>query len=261
MNAEQIEQAAKLLKNARINNRVIDCIPEAIRPGNLGEAYAVQDRLAKILGWQTGGWFCACTNPSVQETLGLNEPYFARLFKNYIFAEPVTLKAADYPPIVIECEFGVRLHADLPHRSSDYTREEVEDAISTVHPTIEVVAGHLRDWPNQDVWSVIADNGTDGALVFGPGAKDWREIDLVNMQVTLTVNGKIAREGSGANVLGDPIDAFVWLVNARSRTGDGLRAGDIHNTGTATAICWIEPGDEVVARFDGLGSVQVQFAA
>ncbi len=81
----------------------------------------------------------ASTNPSVQETLGLNEPYFARLFKNYIFAEPVTLKAADYPPIVIECEFGVRLHADLPHRSSDYTREEVEDAISTVHPTIELV--------------------------------------------------------------------------------------------------------------------------
>jgi hypothetical protein len=44
MNAAQIEQAAKLLKNARINNRVIDCIPEAIRPENLSEAYAVQDR-------------------------------------------------------------------------------------------------------------------------------------------------------------------------------------------------------------------------
>ncbi len=85
MNAAQIEQAAKLLKNARINNRVIDCIPEAIRPGNLSEAYAVQDRLAKILGWQTGGWFCACTNPLVQETLGLNEPYFARLFKKLHF--------------------------------------------------------------------------------------------------------------------------------------------------------------------------------
>ena len=78
-----------------------------------------------------------------------------------------------------------------------------------MHPTIEVVAGHLRDWPTQDVWSVIADNGTDGALVFGPGAKGWREIDLTNVQVTLTINGKIVREGSGANVLGDPTNALV----------------------------------------------------
>ena len=81
------------------------------------------------------------------------------------------------------------------------------------------------------------------------------------MQVTLTVNGNHVREGSGANVLGNPIEALVWLVNARSRTGDGLRAGDIHNTGTATEICWIEPGDDVVAHFDGLGSVRVQIAA
>ena len=65
----------------------------------------------------------------------------------------------------------------------------------------------------------------------------------------------------GANVLGDPIEALVWLVNARSRTGAGLRAGDIHNTGTATSIQWIEPGDEAVARFEGLGSVQVNFKA
>jgi len=259
MNAEQINQAAELLKDARINNRVIDCIPEAIRPGNLGEAYAVQDRLATILGWQTGGWFCACTNSMVQQMLGLNEPYFARLFNKFMFNEPGIMNAADYPPIVVESEFGFRLQTDLPNRSSDYTRREVEDAISTVHPTIEVVAGHLRDWPSQDVWSVIADNGTDGALVVGEGVGAWREIDLVNTQVTLTANGKIVREGLGANVYGDPIEALVWLANARSGAGDGLRAGDIHNTGTATAIYWIEPGDEVVANFNGLGSVRIQF--
>ena len=128
------------------------------------------------------------------------------------------------------------------------------------NPTIEVVAGHLKDWPNQEVWSVIADNGTDGALVYGAGVTDWRALDFVNMAVTLEVNGKLVREGTGANVLGDPLEAFVWLVNGRSRAGDGLKAGHIHNTGTATDICWIEPGDEAVARFEGLGGVHLTLA-
>ncbi len=98
-----------------------------------------------------------------------------------------------------------------------------------------IVAGHLKDWPSQDVWSVIADNGTDGALVYGDGIEDWRRLDLVATAVTLDINGETVRTGSGANVLGDPLEAFVWLANARSRDGDGLKAGDIHNTGTATS--------------------------
>lgn len=258
MTPEQIDRAAHVLKSARTENRLLDAIPGDVRPKDIHQAYAIQDRLAELLGWETGGWFCACTNQAIQQMLGLNEPYYARLFSGYIFAEPAVLNAADYPPIVLECEFGFRLGEDLPSRREPYTREEVEAAVSEVHPTIEVVAGHLRDWPKQDVWSVIADNGTDGALVYGAGNRNWRDLDLVNMTVTLEVNGKIEREGTGRNVLDDPLEAFVWLANARSRDGDGLRAGQIHNTGTATDICWMSPGDSAVARFAGLGEVGLE---
>ena len=255
---EQISQAAKLLAGARPGNMVLDEIPAHIRHANLADAYAVQDALAAELGWETGGWFCACTNTVIQDILGLHEPYYARLFSQYILQSPAELNSAEFPPIVLECEFGFKLGADLPSRSEPYMREEVEDAVASVHPTIEVVAGHLRDWPNQDVWSVIADNGTDGALVVGEGVGNWRVLDLINSAVTLEVNGEEVRRGTGANVLGDPFEAFVWLVNARSRDGDGLKAHEIHNTGTATDIIWIEPGDEAVARFRGLGNVQLK---
>ncbi len=261
MTPDQIDQAAALLKDARIANSVIECIPAGIRPSSLAEAYAVQDRFIELLGREIGGWFCACTNTVIQTLLKLDEPYYARLFKDRIFAEPVELNSSNYPPIVLECEFGFRLGRDLPRRAEPYSRAEVEAAVLEVHPTIEVVAGYLRDWPNQDVWSVIADNGTDGALVYGAGVSQWRDLDLVNMEVVLDVNGKTERTGSGANVLGDPLGAFVWLANARSRDGDGLKAGQIHNTGTATDIYWVEPGDEAVARFDGLGAVRLTIAA
>ncbi len=66
-----------------------------------------------------------------------------------------------------------------------YDRETTEQAIVRVYPAIEIVAGHLKDWPNQAVFSVIADNGTDGALVVGNGIEHWREVDLIHTPVTL----------------------------------------------------------------------------
>ena len=176
----QIDQAARILVAARHDNAVIDAIPETCRPMTLKDAYAVQDRMAALLGWRTGGWFCACTNTVIQDMLGLAEPYYARLFSEFIFDSPAVLDAQAFPPMVLECEFGFRLRCDLPARDSAYSRGEVEDAIASMHPTIEVVAGHLRDWPSQDVWSVIADNGTDGALIVGAGMDGWRELDLAD---------------------------------------------------------------------------------
>ena len=257
----QIDTAAGLLAQARRDNAMIEAIPENCRPATLAEAYAVQDRMIERLGWPTSGWFCACTNKVIQDMLGLAEPYCAPLLADFIFDSPATLNAADFPPILLECEFGFKLARDLPTRETPYTRAQVEDAIASVHPTIEVVAGHLKDWPNQDVFSVIADNGTDGALIVGEGVTDWRALDLIDARVQLIVNGKLVRQGSGANVMGDPLEAFVWLANSRAGAkGSGLKAGHIHNTGTATDIYWVTPGDAAVVEFGALGEVRLTIA-
>ena len=159
--------------------------------------------------------------------------------------------------MVLECEIAVTLGRDLPPRETPYARAEVEAAIESLHPTIEVVAGHLRDWPNQDVYSVIADNGTDGALVVGAGVGAWQAIDLIGLSVTLSINATQVRHGTGANVLGDPLAAFVWLVNSGAGHGSGLKAGQIHNTGTTTPIYWVGPGDQAVADFGPLGRAEL----
>ena len=261
MTPQDIDRAAEILRQARRRNAPIDCIPEEVRPRNLQEAYAVQKRLAEMLGGNLAGWYCACTSPGIQRLLALDEPYYARLFADCVFAEPATLNLDEYPPMVLECEVGFRLRRDLPRRNEPYRRAEVEDAIATVHPTIEAVAGHLKDWTTQDVWSVIADNGTDGALVYGAGVAYRNDLNLVDMRVTLRVNGRIEREGQGRNALGDPVTAFVWLANARARDGEGLKAGHIHNTGTTTDIYRVRPGDRARAEFEGLGPVHLELSS
>ncbi len=254
LSRDQIERAADALVHARTHNIVIDGLPGDALPKSLSDAYAIQDRLIERLGAPIGGWFCACTNPEIQRLLGLQDPYFARLLKSKILVSPARIVAAEMPPMVVETEFAFLLAKDMPAREGLYTRAEVEAAIASVHPSIEVVAGYLKSWQTQDVFSVIADNGTDGALVYGSGTTTWRDNDLASVEVQLYVNGTLKQIGCGANVLGDPVEAFVWLVNARSAAGDGLKAGQIHNTGTATSMQSVQAGDEVVATFLGIGS-------
>lgn len=260
LSERQIDEAARLLARARRERRLLDAIPEACRPESLADAYAIQDRLAHHLGWPVAGWFCACTNPEIQRMLGLDEPYYARLFEGQVKASPAVVDTTAMATIAIECEFGFRLARDLPRRAEAYRPEEVAGALAAVHPTVEVVAGHLKDWPSQGVFSVIADNGTDGALVYGPACETWRDIDLASVPIALTVNGEVRQAGSGANILGNPLEAFVWLANARRRDGDGLKAGHIHNTGTATSIYWATAGDEIAADFGPLGRVHLELA-
>ena len=252
-----VDRAASVLYDARRARRVIPGLPADVAPRDLDDAYAIADRLAEQVGDDVAGWYCACTNPEIQALLGLHEPYRARIFAQALHASPATLQAADFPPLVLECEVAFRLGCDLPPRAGPYTRAEVADAVASLHGSIEVVAGHLHDWPRQNVFAVIADNGTDGALIVGDGVADWRGLDLPGLAVALAVDGVTVQAGSGANVLGDPLTAFTWLANERAVAGAGLRAGFTCNTGTTTPMHPVTAPCTAVADFGPLGTVRL----
>lgn len=134
------------------------------------------------------------------------------------------------------------------------------DAIATVHPAIELVTSRLQDWTRQPMFDLIADNGTDGALVFGEGVREWRGIDLVGLVAQLQVDGRKVRSGVGENALGNPLAAMTWLANHRSRAGDGLQAGQIHNTGSVTAMYFSAGGEHALADFGPLGRAELTLA-
>jgi len=124
-----------------------------------------------------------------------------------------------------------------------------------------VVNSHFRDWLKLDMPTVLADNGTDGPLVCGAERSDWRGIDRPGLVVQLRINGRKVEDGKGGNALGDPLAALAWLANALAKRGGGLKAGDVVNTGTTTALHMAKPGDDAVATFGALGEVRVAFPA
>jgi len=75
------------------------------------------------------------------------------------------------------------------------------------------------------------------------------------------VVGKAARDGIGANVLGDPRVALAWLANELSALGITLRAGQVVTTGTCLVPLEIAPGDHVRMDFGALGRVECSLSS
>jgi hypothetical protein len=61
--------------------------------------------------------------------------------------------------------------------------------------------------------------------------------------VTLICNGKVRRTGTAAAALDHSLVPLTWLANELSRTGIGLRAGQMASTGTLTGMLAPKPGE------------------
>ncbi len=69
--------------------------------------------------------------------------------------------------------------------------------------------------------------------------------DLAAMQGRAFINGTLAGEGTGADVLGHPLHALAWLANHLAARGDGLEAGQLVLTGSLVKTVWLKAGDRV----------------
>ena len=260
MTPDVIERCASLFYRARSEGRLLAEVPAELKPQSLDEAYAVQDRLFELLGTDTGGWFLGCTNPEIQRQLGITHPYAARLLPCVLHPIPALVAIPVALPVVLEVEFAFRLGSDLPARSTEYSIQEVADAVASVHPAVEVVISHLEDWTHQPFFDLVADNGTDGALVYGDGREHWRDIDLGTVTASLRVDDELVQTGTGKNIDGGPLAMLTWLANHVSRKGLGLQADQICNTGSCTSIHYVEKGCTAVATFSHLGSVTIELS-
>ena len=192
-----------------------------------------------------------------QSILNTDHPFHAPLFAPDCHASGVVLAEPGYGLLGLEPEFALRLASDLPARERPYERAEVEAAVASIHPVFEVIGLRLPSELFTKVSVTIADFGANVALVTGEGIDSWRDHDLAAVAVDVTVEGENVASGSGANVLGHPLNALQWLANNLAAQGAGLSKGDWISTGTCAGVIKIERGQKAVADFGPFGEVSM----
>jgi len=254
MNNQAAAQAAQTLWNAWIENRTIDQLPPDCRPQTIADGYVVQAALGSIAGTRVG-WKVAGTTEAAREMLGVEEPLYGPLYERFAVA-PAGAAECHGLAGVAEGEFALTISRTLSPADAPYTRTDILDAVASVHPAIELPGSRFKDFGSVGVAHLVADCAGAGIFVIGaPG--EVALADLPDIQVQLSRNDIEVAVGSGANVLGDPLEVLVWLVNQLAERGIGVDKGEVILTGAAALSRTILAGDQLIASFDQLGVVSV----
>jgi 2-keto-4-pentenoate hydratase len=255
-----IEQASALRVDHWEQGRRLAALPDAIRPRSRAEGYAIQARLEQHSKRPSFGWKIAATSQAGQAHIGVDGPLAGRLLAERVLPDGGSTALGANHMRVAEVEFAFRMGRDLPPRPAPYSTEEVLAAVDELHPAIEIPDSRYEDFVTAGAPQLIADNACAHHVVLGASTRaDWRRIDLARHKGWGRNEGKFEREGSGANVLGDPRVALTWLANELRGLGLTLARDQVVITGTCVKPIEIEAGDHVVADLGTLGGLSIRF--
>ena len=256
------QQLATLLADLRRNGRQQSGLAEALVPPDHDTAYRVARQVAELLGWPHAGWKVAATKMEMQLALRTTSPIYGPVFAPFVYRSPATLTFSSLVHPVAECEYVIELGADLPPRSRPYTQAEARDAVKSISPGMEIAqCRFVADADFPPLTAILADGSGSGCIVMGEPIPGWQDRNIADQDIVLRVKGSERRRGSAREALEHPLVPLTWLANALSRTGIGLRAGEVFSSGTCTGMLRARPGETHVADFGPFGEVRVDFSA
>ncbi len=256
MDISSAKAASDLLFETWKTGAAIKALPQGLRPAERRQAYLIQAQIEMCSDKPLFGWKIAATSTAGQKHIGVDGPLAGRLLAERVYGAGDVIPFGANRMRVAEAEFAFCMERDLSPRIEPYGIEEVMDAVADLHLAIEIPDSRYEDFVSAGAPQLIADNACAHLFVLGPKAPTgWRELDLASHVVTGMIEGRLRRDGVGANVLGDPRIALTWLANELSIHGVTLAAGQIVTTGTCVTPMEIRPGDVVSVDFGVLGRV------
>ena len=246
--SQDIANAVQALLEARRTGKQV---PVSFALRDRASVYAIQNGVAKATG-PVSGWKVGAKTPTA-------DPNCAPLLANTLVSSPATFDGRSMHMIGVEVEISFHIVGDIAGRAEPVGREEALAAVGDAFVGMEVVDTRLADFKSADPEWLLADNQMNHALVIGPSVKDWKGLDWANLQVRLTVGGKIEVDQKGGLGAVDPVRPLAWMIDHAVRARGGIRKGQVITTGSWTGLRYYPPGSKARGEFVGLGAVEASF--
>ena len=256
----KVKEAARALRDTRVGRRRFAGFSPPNGPRDAAEGYAIQRELCDLLARDLGkvaGYKIGCTSSAMQTYMQIATPAYGVMFAADEVPAGGEMRLERYVRPGFECEIGVRLGRDLDPKDGAIDRRRAAEAVAATFVSIEIVDDRFVDYRGVGTPTLIADTFMNAGFVRGAERTDVDPLQLDEARARMIVNGQLAGEGFGRDVLGHPLDVLVWLANETSACGTPLRAGTIVTTGSMVVTHWTQRGDIVTMQNDVLGDVTV----
>lgn len=248
--AETIDEAAR---HARAISQLT-----GVERFSLEEAYAIQ-RMSIALrvgrGERRAGVKMGFTSRAKALQMGVSELIWGRLTDRMMIDDGGTLNLANYVHPRGEPEIAFLLRAPL---QGNVTPAQAMAAVEAVAPAMEIIDSRYQDF-KFSLEDVVADNASSSGFVVGPWARP--DIDISNLGLLMSFNGRAVQIGSTAAILGHPARSLATAARIVAAHGEKLEAGWIVMAGGATAAEPLAAGTYVETEMQHLGRVAFSVTA
>jgi 2-keto-4-pentenoate hydratase len=222
-------------------------------------------KLGPVIGYKVG-----LTHPAVRRMFKTDDPVWGTLYQGMLLPSGSVVPAGFGARPTVEADLMVRVGSDAINTAQ--TPEDVLKAIDQLIPFIELPDMMVEAPLTLDAHALMAINvaarlgvtGTPVPIPSEPAQRDAFARALGTMRLTMTDGeGRLLGHGQGADLLGHPLNAALWLVQALRREGIRLQAGQFLSLGTFSPILPTRPGMRFHVAFSGMPGAQpvwVQFA-
>ena len=214
--------------------------------------------LGKVVGYKAG-----LTSSALQQRFHTDKPVWGKLYEGMIQPSGSAVPPAFGARPLFEADMLVRVKdAAINHARTPY---EVLQSIDQVIPFIElpdlvVQAPAQLNGAGVAAINVGARLGVAGQPIAVPATRGERYalLDaLERMQVQLTNGqGELLASGKGSDILGQPLNAVVWIAQALQKEGITLQPGDLISLGSFSPLLPPRAGLGVTATYLGLPGAQ-----
>ncbi len=248
--SERVNQAARLLLDARRTGRSINGLPEDCSPRSLDESYAIQHAVIATLGARTAGYKLSIFPDGAIAVA----PILAEL----IVGDGATKSLAPASKIGIELEFGFRFGVPV---AAEATTEEMLAAVESMVVMIELCDTRYDTIDGKPKELLVADMISNLGVVAGTAHRFDRTREFKTATCRQLFNGKVEIERTGSHPNGDPLMPLSLVPKALATAGYAIGGGQFIITGSLTGITWVNAPLDVVGEIDGFGSAAVKLVA
>ena len=261
MENQSLENVANLLHKARLSKTPIVQLSKQGITLNRTQAYQVQEHgilLRENSGEKKIGLKMGLTSEGKRKQMNLDSPLYGELTdKMQIQNSGKIMISPNLTGLIhskIEPEIAFLLKSDL---QGEVSREDVLNATDSICACLEILDSRYDQFKYFSMEDVIADNSSSSHFILGSWVKEFKHLDLKELQMNMFVDGKIAEAGLSKEISGDPVVSIIEQCRLLAIRGKKLKAGTFILAGAATAAISLKPNSHVQLQIDHLPFVDV----
>ena len=257
----KIQEAAKFLFEHRLNKSSINDLPKNIIPTTDNEAYLIQEELKLLylnlkenvsIGKKVG-----CTSLDAQKQLDISEPFYGNLFSRFHSVDLKEISSKKFSKPFIEPEIALRIKEDIDISRAPFTIKDIDYLFDGFACSLEIVDFRFNKTLKEiGALNLIATNGASEFWIRNSEIFEMNKINFEDHSISLSYNKKIIAQGNTKNIMQNPLNSGLWLMNKIAKNGETLLKGQFISTGTCTKAHELKASTEISADFGKFGKIE-----